>query len=74
MERKLRHQTDEELAREQQVSAEHRQGAREFGSVEELLRHDAAQTTVPPHVAARVQESIAREPKPAGWWGRLFGR
>jgi hypothetical protein len=57
----------------QQQSAQ-RQTAVEFVSAEEMLRHDAAQTTVPPAVAERLQKSIDREPKPArSWWQRLFG-
>ena len=73
MDKKLRHQTDEELAQEQQ-SASSRQQAREFGSVEEMLRHDAEHVLVPPHLAARVKESVGQEPQPKNWWGRLFGR
>ncbi len=73
--RKLRQQTNEELAQEKELSAQQQQHVvREFKTVEELLQHDAEQTVVPPHIAARVQESIAREPQPRGWWGRLFGR
>lgn len=50
------------------------QAASEFASAEEMLRHDAAQTTVPAAVAERLQESIDREPKPApSFWRRLFG-
>src|SRR5579862_6924024 len=33
------------------------QSSREFASVEELLRHDAAQTVPPPELAARVNAS-----------------
>ena len=57
----------------QQQSAQ-QQTAVEFVSAEEMLRHDAAQTTVPPAVAERLQKSIDREPKLArSWWQRLFG-
>jgi hypothetical protein len=71
--RKLQHRTEQELAQDQQLSGQQRQVAREFGTVEELLRHDAAHTQVPPAVAARLQQSIAREPAPrASWWRRLF--
>ena len=48
-------------------------GGQEFTSVEELLRHDAAQTEVPETVAHRLASSISKEPKPArSWWRRLF--
>lgn len=46
----------------------------EFASVEEMLRHDHAQTEVPPVVAERLKQSIAQEPTPARpWWRRWFG-
>ena len=48
--------------------------AREFGSVEEMLRHDALHTPVPPNVAHRLQESLAQvPPAPRPWWRRWFG-
>jgi hypothetical protein len=49
-------------------------GAREFQSVEDLLRHDAAQTAVPPEIARRLSQSIAQAP-PARrpWWRKLIG-
>ena len=61
---------------QQQVSeTQSRQTAgREFSSVEELLRFDAAQTTVPPEIARRLQKSAANMPQPARpWWKNLFG-
>jgi len=49
--------------------------AREFASAEELLRHDASQTIVPPAIAERLSQSIQNEPKPAqSWWRRLLDR
>lgn len=49
--------------------------AREFTSPEGLLRHDAAQTLVPPAVADRLAQSLRNEPKPErSWWRRMFGR
>jgi hypothetical protein len=67
--------------REQEQTSEHQQAtnetqAVEFASAEDALRHDAAQTPVPPRVAARLQASIQREPALAGssWWRKLFGR
>jgi len=51
------------------------QTEREFASVEEMLRDDAAQTSPPPRLAHRVAESIAKEPRPErSWWQRLFSR
>jgi len=57
----------------QQLNTQH-QAVLEFASAEEVLRHDAAHTPVPPAVAERLQKSIEGEPKPAlCWWQRLFG-
>ena len=51
------------------------QGATEFESPEALLRHDAAQTPVPPQVSERLRASLAAEPvKPASWWRRFLRR
>ena len=48
--------------------------ARDFASVEELLRHDAAQTIVPPDIALRLQKSAADLPAPKrSWLRKLFG-
>jgi hypothetical protein len=47
----------------------------EFSSVEEMLRHDALHTPVPPSVAHRLQQSVGPttlQPRP--WWKRLFGK
>jgi hypothetical protein len=64
-------------SQEQQVSeTQSRQTmAREFSSVEELLRFDAGQTTVPPAIAERLQKSAAQINPPAArpWWKNLFG-
>jgi hypothetical protein len=65
---------------EQEESALHQQGnqqqtAVEFASAEEMLRHDAGQTPVPPAVAERLQRSVEQEPKPPrSLWQRLLGR
>jgi hypothetical protein len=67
---RLQHREQEELAQQQQTT---QQSVREFATAEELLRHDATQTSVPPAVVERLQESIEREPKLASsWWRRLF--
>jgi hypothetical protein len=51
--------------------------AREFATPEQLLRHDAQQTEVPPSIAKRLEESMNREsaslPAKPPWWKRLFG-
>ncbi len=51
------------------------QTAVEFASAEEMLRHDAGQTPVPPAVAERLQQSVGKESKPPrSLWQQLFGR
>lgn len=69
-EKKLTPRAQQQVAETQSQKVE----AREFATAEELLRHDAGQTQVPPAVAKRLDESIQREPKPARpWWKRLTG-
>jgi hypothetical protein len=49
--------------------------AKEFANSDELLRFDAAQTSVPPEIAQRLQKSLAHiPPPPRPWWKNLFGR
>jgi len=68
----LRKQQEEEQALAAQESQ--RPLAREFASVEDMLRHDALHTPVPPAIAHRLNESIGRMPAPPRpWWRRLFG-
>ncbi|MGA2747948.1 MAG: hypothetical protein ABSG59_04150 [Verrucomicrobiota bacterium] len=61
---------------QQEQSAETRSEkttAKEFASVEELLRHDAAQTAVPPEIAQRLRQSLEESPPPRrSWWRKLF--
>lgn len=63
------------LSQEQQ-NAETQQtrqpAGREFASVDEMLRFDAAQTAVPSEVAQRLKKSTAAEPD-RKWWRRFFG-
>ncbi|PWU08438.1 MAG: hypothetical protein C5B50_29600 [Verrucomicrobia bacterium] len=47
---------------------------REFATVEEMLREDAAGTSVPTAIAHRLHDSISPIPAPPRpWWRRLFG-
>lgn len=49
--------------------------AREFATTEELMRHDAGQTEVPPVIAERLTRSIQNlPPPPKSWWQRLLKR
>jgi hypothetical protein len=71
---KLKHQSQEEHAAETQATSETK-AAREFATVEDLLRHDAERTPGPPAVEQRLTESIRSEPEPPrSWWHRLFPR
>ena len=47
----------------------------EFATVEELLRHDASNTPLPPTIARRLEDSVNQSPAPTrrSWWRRLFG-
>ena len=62
---------------EQQQAATQQQSqqtsAVEFGTVEEMLRHDALHTPVPPNVAIRLQKSIGPAAASPSWWRRFFG-
>lgn len=50
--------------------------AHEFKNSDELLRFDAAQISVPPEIAARLENSTQNiaPAKPSGWLARIFGR
>ncbi|MGA2181313.1 MAG: hypothetical protein ABSH15_17255 [Verrucomicrobiota bacterium] len=66
-------QQQQQHAAEQQTQ---QQSAREFANAEEMLRYDAAHTTVPPAIAQRLQKSTGQTsaPPPRSWWRNLFGR
>ena len=64
------------LSQEQQ-SAETQQtrqpAGREFASVDEMIRFDAAQTAVPTDIAQRLKKSTDAEPvSDRTWWRRFF--
>jgi hypothetical protein len=66
------HKTEEQ----QQAAAQQQTqetSAVEFGTVEEMLRHDALHTPVPPNVATRLQKSIGPAAASPAWWRRFFG-
>jgi hypothetical protein len=73
----MKHQSKFSPEQQQQHTAEQRsqQGvAREFATAEELLRYDAAHTTVPPGIARRLQKTIGQMGvAPRSWWRNLFG-
>lgn len=68
---RLRHTEKQESENQQEQNTQ--SNAKEFSTVEELLREDAAQTVVPPEIALRLNESIAQTPKRKSWWRQFFG-
>jgi hypothetical protein len=71
MNKKLSHQQQQEQVTGHQSALK---AGHEFASPEEMLRHDAAQTTVPPAIADRLQYSLSQTKAPArSWWKLLFG-
>ena len=72
--KKLSQRTLEDLQNDQQQVSQGEQ-VREFAEVEDLLRHDAAQTPLPPAVEERLKSSVRElPPRPSPWWQRLFRR
>jgi hypothetical protein len=68
---KFRSQEKEKL--EQAQHTEPKTEARDFSSVEEMLRFDANQTSPPTTISDRLKESLNQEPQPKkSWWRRLF--
>ena len=70
---KLTPQEQQQLAAEQQQTRS--SSPQEFASVEEMLRHDALRTPVPPTIAHRLEESVKQLPPSSSraWWSRFFG-
>jgi len=58
---------------QQQASQETRPSPLEFGSVDDLLRHDALHTPVPPGIAERLQKTLGPgRTSGSSWWRRFF--
>ena len=66
------HKTEQTTAEQNSAT---QSSALEFATGEEAIRHDAAQTALPPSIAERLRKSIEQEPqKPSGpGWKRMFG-
>jgi hypothetical protein len=68
---KLRHQQQQQGGLQKSAST----GQREFAGAEELLRHDANNTTPPDAILERLGRSLAADPIPKrNWWQRLFSK
>ena len=71
-ENKLTQKEQEQLEAQQQQAQS--SSAQEFATPEDLLRHDALHTPVPPTVAHRLRETISQMPESGHpWWKRLLG-
>ena len=67
---KLRQNESQQLG---EVEVSQQSGGQTFTGVEEVLRFDSDQNPVPPSVAEKLNESIAREPAaPGSWWKNLW--
>jgi hypothetical protein len=65
------HQETRPLGGEQELRGE---AHREFATVDDLLREDAALTVPPEALAHKVAQSVAALPARSGsWWSRWFG-
>jgi hypothetical protein len=73
----MKHRTKLTQNEQHQPAAEHNSqhsAAFEFASAEDLLRHDAAQTPVPPAIGERLRNELVESPQPKmSWWQRWFG-
>lgn len=73
----MNHRTEQKSQEQEQIAESHSQqtSIREFATSDELIRHDAAQTEVPPVIAERLSKSIENLPRPSrSWWQRIFNR
>ncbi len=67
----------QEQAQEHQAEQQTQRPAElEFATPEDMLRHEALHTPVPPALVHRLKESLAQLPAPAPrpWWRRLLGQ
>ena len=71
---KLNSQEQEQAQQPSATQQTQQAPVREFATPEEMLRHDALHTPVPPAIAHRLQESIGKTPlRTPSWWKRLLG-
>ncbi len=73
----MKRQTKLTTEQQQQHAAEEHaqsQAVHEFASVEEMLRHNAIHTPVPPSIEQRLKKSTAGlPPQKQAWWKRFLG-
>ncbi len=66
------HKEEHHAAAHEELSKE---AVRDFATPEEMLRHDALHTPVPPKLAERLRDSIGSVPAAPrqSWWRKLLG-
>jgi hypothetical protein len=70
---KLNQTEQEQITAQQRLQAS--STAREFASVDEMLRFDASQVAPPDTLETRLQNSLQQTPAPRQpWWRRWFGK
>ena len=71
---KLNSQDQEKEQQQSAIEQTQQAAGQEFATPEDLLRHDALHTPVPPSIAHRLADSIGKTtPRPQSWWRRLLG-
>jgi hypothetical protein len=76
MKRRIRLNTGQKADQDLQAARMEQTGEvlKEFANPEELLRHDALHTPVPPSIALRLKESLGSLTPPSSpWWRKFFG-
>ena len=72
--RKLEHQHSQEQQTGKEKRTTQTGAGLEFSSVEDAIRHDAAQVELPPAIAERLRNSIQQEQPTCAlpWWKRWW--
>ncbi len=71
---KLNSQEQQQAQQEAATGQTQQSAPLEFATPEEMLRHDALHTPVPPTIAYRLAGSVGKAaPRPHSWWRRFFG-
>ncbi|MEI6715096.1 MAG: hypothetical protein WCO60_15155 [Verrucomicrobiota bacterium] len=72
---KLQHRVNLTNDQETESTQSHIQEGQTFETVEDLLRHDLANTPLPSSIEERLRKSIADSPTaPQPWWRRILGK
>jgi|DewCreStandDraft_4_1066084.scaffolds.fasta_scaffold41770_3 hypothetical protein len=75
MKRQSKNRAASEAQQQPALQQETQPAVLEFNSVEELLRHDAIHTPVPPAIEDHLAKALPSPPPQASprWWRRWFG-